>query len=397
MIMLRKYFDGKISRGFVSLYTAKTIDMIAAGLLGIFLPIFLYNLFDKNFQYVVLYYGIIYLLYGIFVALGAIFLNKFGFRRALQLSVLLSVLFYSIFYFVDKENLIYLIPLSALILILYKIFYWVPYNVDFAKFTDRRDKAESVSLLNATGNIVGVFVPIIAGIIIVRFDFNILFLIAIILYLFSFIPYSIIPQIKEKFSWTYRESWKNFLSKRNRKTTLAFMSYGAEDLVGMIVWPIFIFEVLDGNFFQIGLISSFIIGITVIVQLGIGKYLDSTSKEKRILKIGTILVSLGWILKIFIGTVFQVFIIGAYHSISDIFRKTPFDSLRYETSADRGHYIDEQTVLYEMAIQSGKVLMAILIFLISIFFEIQIAFVLAAVATLSLNLIRTKADVNLAR
>lgn len=395
--MLEKYFDGKISRGFISLYTAKTIDMVAAGLLGIFLPIFLYNLFDKNFQYVVLYYGIIHLLYGVFVARGAMFLNKFGFRRALQVSVFLSVLFYSIFYFIDKENLVYLIPLSILILVLYKSFYWVPYHVDFAKFTDRRDKAEAVSVTNATGSIIGVFTPIIAGFIIIRFNFDILFLIAIVLYLISFIPYSIIPQVKEKFSWTYLESWKNFFSKKNRKTTLAFMSYGAEDLVGMVVWPIFIFEVLRGNFFQVGLISAFIIGITVVLQFGIGKYIDSTSKEEKVLKIGTILVSLGWILKIFIGTAFQVFIIGAYHSISDIFRKTPFDSLRYETAADRGHYIDEQTVLYEMAIQAGKVLMAVLVLLISIFFAIQMAFILAAVAALTLNLIRTKAGATLAK
>ena len=164
-------------------------------------------------------------------------------------------------------------------------------------------------------------------------------------------------------------------------------------MVGVVVWPIFIFEVLRGNYFQVGLISTFIIGITVILQLGMGKYIDNYAKEKRILKIGTFLVSLGWIFKIFIGTAFQVFVVGAYHSVSDIFRKTPFDSLRYEIAADKGHYIDEQTVLYEMAIQSGKVIMAILVFLISIFFAIQWAFILAAVAVMALNLIRTKADI----
>ena len=178
---------------------------------------------------------------------------------------------------------------------------------------------------------------------------------------------------------------------------LAFMSYGAEDLVAMVVWPIFIFEILKGNYFQVGLISTFIIGVTVILQLGVGKYINSYSREKKVLKIGTFLVSLGWILKIFIGTAFQVFVIGAYHNISDILRKTPFDSLRYEIAADEGHYIDEQTVLYEMAIQLGKVLMAVLVFLVSIFLAIQWAFLLAAVAAMALNLIRAKNDIVLKR
>ena len=173
----KNYFDGKISRGFFSLYTAKIIVMIASGLLGIFLPIFLYNLFDKNFQYVVVYYGVAYLLYGIFVGLGAIFLNKFGFRRALRISTFLGALFYSIFYFIDKENLIYLIPFSILVITLYRLFYWLPYHIDFAKFTDRRDKAEAVSVISATRNIIGVFIPVIAGLIISRFNFDILFVI----------------------------------------------------------------------------------------------------------------------------------------------------------------------------------------------------------------------------
>ena len=393
----KSYFDGKISRGFVSLYTAKTIVMIATGLLGIFLPIFLYNLFDKNFQYVVLYYGITYLLYGIFVGLGAIFLNKFGFRRALRISTFLGALFYSIFYFIDKENLIYLIPFSILVITLYRLFYWLPYHIDFAKFTGRKDKAEAVSVISATRNIIGVFIPVIAGLIISRFNFGILFVIAVVLYLFSFIPYLIIPRTEEKFSWTYGEAWKNFFSKKNRKTMLAFMSYGAENLVGMIVWPIFIFGILKGNYLQVGLISTFIIGVTVILQLGVGKYLDDYRRERRVLKIGTLLVSFGWIFKIFIGTAFQIFIVGTYHSLSNILTKTPFDSLRYETAADEGHYIDEQTVLHEMAIQSGKVLMAVLVIFISIFFAIQWTFILAAVAVLALNLIRTKTDIVFAR
>jgi len=396
--MLRiKYFDGKVSRGFTLLYAGKLIVMIAAGLLGIFLPIFLYNLFNKNFQYVVLYYGTTYLLYGAFVVSGAIFLNKFGFRRALRVSTFLGALFYSIFYFIDKENLIYLIPFSILVVTLYRLSYWLPYHIDFAKFTDRKDKAEAVSVISVTQNIIGISIPIIAGLIIQRFNFDVLFVIAIVLYLFSFIPYLTIPRTKEKFSWTYKESWKNFFLKKNRKTILAFMSYGAEDLVGMIVWPIFIFEVLKGNYFQVGLVSALIIGITVILQLGIGKYINNYSREKRVLKIGTFLVSLSWILKIFINTAFQIFIVGAYDGLSNIFKKTPFDALRYETAADQGHYIDEQTVLYEMAIQSGKVLMAILVILISIFFAIQWAFLLAAVAVLALNLIRTKTNIVFAR
>jgi hypothetical protein len=45
----KKYLDRPLSQGFVSLYTGKTIAMVVSALLGLFLPIFLYELFNKNF------------------------------------------------------------------------------------------------------------------------------------------------------------------------------------------------------------------------------------------------------------------------------------------------------------------------------------------------------------
>ena len=73
------YFNKELSRGFLLLITARTIVYIAIGLVGLFLPIFLYELFNYNFQYMVLYFGIGYLLYALFVPIGAKFLNYFGF------------------------------------------------------------------------------------------------------------------------------------------------------------------------------------------------------------------------------------------------------------------------------------------------------------------------------
>ena len=98
----RKYFDKPLSSGFIYLYTGRTIMMIGGALLGLFLPIFLFELFNKNFIAVVLYYAIGFFLYGITITVGAKFLNKFGFKKALQVSVLLAALFYVIFYLIDK-------------------------------------------------------------------------------------------------------------------------------------------------------------------------------------------------------------------------------------------------------------------------------------------------------
>ena len=383
----KKYFDGNVSRGFVSLYTGKTIVMVASGLLGIFMPIFLYNLFGKNFRPMILYYGIGYLLYGISVAFGARFLNKFGFRRALRSSVLFGALFYTIFYFIDKNNYVYLIPLSILTVTIYRLLYWVPYGVDFAKFTDKENRGKQLSALRATRNVIGIFVPVIAGLIISRFGYDILFLAAIMMYLVSYVPYLTLPRTEEKFSWTYFETWRRFFSKKYRKTILAFMADGAETVAGVIVWPIFIYEILRGNYLQVGAVSTLIIAVTVVVQLYVGKYIDAKKRGHGILRWGTLFYSLGWIIKIFIATSFQIFIAGTYHNLAKIFTRTPFDVLTYEMAADNGHYIDEFTVLHEMAVCFGRTLMVAAVFAVSVFFAVQWVFVLAAAASLLLNLL----------
>jgi len=386
----KKYFNKSLSKGFVRLYTGKTIVMIATAMLGIFLPIFLYNLFNKNFQAVIIYYGLGYLFYGIVVSLGVKFLNKFGFRNALRTSVILGMIFYIIFYFIDQNNLKYLIPFSLLISVLYRLLYWLPYHVNFAKFTNKKTRGRQVSIIEATRSVLGVFIPLIAGLIVSYFSFDILFIIAIALYLLSGIPYLTISRTREKFVWTIRETWKQFFSKKRRKTVLAYMADGSENIIGIVVWPIFIYQLLDGNYFKVGAISTLIIAISVITQLFLGKYMDLRVKKEKVLKWGSFLYSFGWLVKIFISTTFQLFIVGAYHSITCIFLRTPFDALTYEIAADQEHYVDEFSVLREMAIQFGRVLMAVLIILISFFFAIQWVFILAALASMVFNLLEKK-------
>ena len=93
-----RYLEGRISRGFNCLYSSRMILKMAASLLGLFLPIFLYELFDYNLKYVIGYYVISYLLYVLTIAWGAKYLNKIGLRRSLRISIVWGALFYFWFY-----------------------------------------------------------------------------------------------------------------------------------------------------------------------------------------------------------------------------------------------------------------------------------------------------------
>ncbi|TSC94841.1 MAG: Uncharacterized protein Athens101428_123 [Candidatus Berkelbacteria bacterium Athens1014_28] len=386
----KRYFDGNIKSGFVALYSSKSIIRIAGGLFGIFLPIFLYGIFENNFSKVAWYYIASDFFYIILIPLGAIFLNRLGFRRALRISVFFGAFFYGTFYFASVKNALLISVISLTFLVLWRITHWIPYHVDFAKFTDKKNRGREVGLLEATTDVIGVITPFAAGLIISRAGFGTLFLIAVAIYLASYIPLLTIPKTREKFSWKYFQTWKEFFSRQRRANILAYMADGAENTVGAVVWPIFIFELLKGNYAEVGFISALITGTTIILQILMGKYVDEKFSKKKFIHFGSTLYALGWIFKIFVITSFQIFVIDAYHKLMKIFLRVPFDALTYEIAADEGHFVDEYTVIHEMALSFGKVAAMLLIIPISLSTNLSSTFLIAALASIVLNFLRAK-------
>ncbi|MFH0846293.1 MAG: MFS transporter [Patescibacteria group bacterium] len=386
-----KYLGREVSEGFESLHKSKAITYVATGLLGIYLPIFLYELLNQNFQLTALFFLCGYLIYALTVAIGARYLNSYGFKKALQTATLAGALFYTLFYFTNESNYKILLPSIILVQVIYRLLYWTPYQTDFAKFSSKNHRGSEVSLMGATNDIISIFSPLLAAFIITHYSFSALFMVAIALYLLSIIPLFKIPHTKEKFSWDLKTTWKKFFSKKRRYEMFAFAADGGEGIIGGVVWPIFMFQVLKGNYLELGLISTFIVCVTIVLQLAIGKCTDNgeTSKE-NILKFGSTFYALGWIFKIFIATAFQIFIIDAYHKLMKIFMRIPFDAITYDKAADSGHYVDEFTVLREMALNLGRVLMLVLIITISFFTNIQTSFIFGAVASILLNTLRVK-------
>ncbi len=391
-----KYFSGKMSRGFILVFSTRTILRISGNLMGLFVPIFLYQFFGMNLEFVIYFYLAGHFLYGMTVAWGAQYLNKVGLRRSLRISILMGTVYYFFFYLLNytsiHESAVYLFPTKASLLIfliilsqtLMRLMYWIPMHTDLAKFTSRGDRARQISLIEVGTLALGAVMPLVAGFLLTKFGYNILFLIAMFVYLLALLPLAGIPHTREKFSWTYFQSWKELFSRKRRKVVLAYLGNGAEDTIGVIIWPIFIWEVLNGNYFEVGALSSLIVAATIFLQLSVGQLADKFNKRKMI-KWGNCFYATGWVAKIFIATAFQIFIASTYHNLTRIFSRTPFDALTYEKAADQGHYVDEYTVIHEMSFQFGKCLMLFFTLFLIQFFSIQWTFMVAALASLAMN------------
>jgi MFS family permease len=375
--------------GFVQLFVSKRLlHGSATALLGIFVPIFLYETMENEFYWVGGYYALLSFLYAMLLVPAMQVTNWLGFSRTLVLGGALSVVLYSIMFFLTPENVWYLIgPLTAAI-VGFRLFHWVPFHVDFTLFTQAGKRGQQVSLSFATIAFMGVAGPILAGFIISHAGYQALFGVAVMLLIAATISYMFVPETNTHFEWTWRQTWRALLSRERRGVVLGEFANGAEASVNLIVWPVFLYEVLGGDVLEIGVVSTIVVGLTIMVQLIVGRYLDkATTSKARTLQIGSTLYALGWVLKIFVLSVTHVFLVGLYHNIVKIFTKTPFSAIIYDMSAEQGKYVDEFTVLREMSVHAGRASCLVLVSILAIFVPIGWTFLLAAIASIALNVV----------
>ena len=379
------YLKRKFKPGLASLYTNRITQQAAAGLINLFLPIFLFGLFGGNIRGVILYYLIGYALAIFLIPVGAILMSHIGFKKSMIIGSLFSSCYYVGIYFLSQghPNAIFFM---LGFLTLSRMFYWIPYHTDLAKLTSKKARGKEIALLTSIASLISIAVPLASGFIISRFGFTALFAIALGIDLVSTLPILFIKPINEKYSYSFFQTFKELFSKKNRRLFWAYFGDGAEAIVGVVIWPIFIFQLLKGEYLVVGVVSSLVVLASIVFRLIMGNVTDKFSKRKLI-KVGSILYALGWIVKIFIQTAFQIFIINAYHSFVSIIRRNPFTTLMYEQAADRGHYVDEYTVLREVAINIGRTLMLALMLVLFIFVPINIVFVLAAFTSLLISLL----------
>ncbi len=375
--------------GFIQLFISKRlIQGLAGAMMGMFLPIFLYEISGGKFWVVVLFFTLASVGYATFLVPGMKITNYIGFSKALALGAVFSVIQYILLFFTNSFNLWSIFPFLLVAIIGFRIFHWVPYHVDFTAFTKGGERGRDISLIFATIAFMGMLGPILAGYIVTNSGYDVLFGVCTLLLIAAGISYLCVPAVHEKFTWSYGETLKNLFSPKFRNVLVGEMANGAEVIVTLVAWPIFLYEVLQGNLLEIGMLSTVVVGVTIAVQLFMGKYLDAKSTSKvQTLKRGSMFYSVGWLIKIFVFSTMQIFFIGLYHNITRIFLKTPYSAILYDISGEQGRYVDEFTVMREIASHIGRTLALLTMLALTFYVPVAWTFVIGAVASLLVNAI----------
>ena len=383
--ILKEY---KLSHQVTGLYIMRLFLDLSRGMVGLFLPVYLFLQLGESINAVILFYLIGFFLFCVTVTFGAKAMSVIGMKR----SVILGIIFLAAFYtamLVFQDHVWWFVSAALLSQLLFRDFFWIPYHTELAELTDRKHRGSQISVLMALTEVMSVIGPILAGWLVMTNNFEMYFAIVVLLTLAAAVPVLRLPVVKETFSWGYWQTWRHVFKKKNHSMVSAFFADGAQSIVGVVIWPLFIYQILEGDFLEMGIIGSLVVVVTIVLRLAAG-HLTDHMKKARMIHAGSVLFSLGWVLKAFAATAMHIFLASAFHNFAAILVRTPFDTLVYERMADQGHYIDEYSVLREIASTGGRVLMLIALSVLVAAFGLTIAFYLAALFALLMNALNKK-------
>lgn len=370
-----------VQEGLGALAWHRILIQTGAAMLGLFLPMFLYQLFDHSLAAVFLYALVYYLLAGVLEPVGAMIMTRIGLTRALKLGTALYVGFLLALATGGHAPVFVTTAASMALLVAWHIVYWVPYHTEFAEEGKGRRVGTIIGIIAAAGSLVSIVLPALSGWVIETYGYPALFVSAVLLVVASLVPVARIRTTPERFEFGYGQTFRELFARPRRRFLMTFMAEGAESVVGTFVWPVFLFELLRGAYAEAGLVTTVVGLLSVALQLAVGRLVDRERHHGRMLSIGINLSAVGWALKALVTTVAHVILFGTLHSFALILMRTPFETLMYAKAADAGHYVDEYTVLREMALSFGRVSMLAVFIALGGLFHFWIAFVLTAAVT----------------
>jgi MFS family permease len=336
LIHLRK----NTPEGITALYLNTALRTIAISLVGIFLPVYLFLKTQEHFGQGIQIglYGVIvyYLLWRIFIVIYLIptskILSKIGYRWSMFISSILLIL--QLFLFSLSVNFYWLIPFISIIHGLQSSFYWLSYRSLFAKDGAMSHLGEEVGTSAILGQMASVAGPALGGIIITLWGFSSLFIVALVVVVFSGVPFFFMQHHKRNSPATVSSVISWLKDKKHRNEEVSFLGRRIDDMTFGIFWPIFVFLVV-GTYEKQGLVASLgLVASTAMVYLA-GKIFDKKHSLK-VYKLGVFVSAFMWLVKVFVRTFNQLIFVEITTSTLSPFYWVTYDSLLYERARDEG-------------------------------------------------------------
>jgi len=347
---LKSFFATKLSYQVRELYIATSMVSLAAAMVAIFEPIYLYKI-GFSLEKILLFYLAVYVAYLFSIPLGAKFARRFGYEKAILLGTPFLALYYISLFLIPEHSLF--IPAAIVLFILQKTFYWPGYHADFARFGRQAERGREVSNIIIISNLVNIIGPFVGGLLITFFGFKVLFICATAIILTSNIALLATPEKFKPVPFSYKGAFKRLFAPENRRNFFGYIGFG-DEFLDMVIWPIFIFTLI-ANFLSIGSLVALSTLATTVILLFVGKMVDGDKEERRgVLRIGSIFKTCVWLVRVMVRGPLGVFLSDSMSRTSKNIVVVPMMAMTYDHASETS--IMKTVIFFEQALIIGKLL-----------------------------------------
>ncbi|MBT4174579.1 MFS transporter [archaeon] len=369
MHFIREYhLRSLFSRELFEIYFLLAMRSLSLSLIGIFLPLYLFVELAYSFNQVIYFYIAFVLLFGIGQFIATKVVSRFGTKHSMVASIpLLIIALIFTMYLGDFPSLFYL---AALFHGMHAAFFWVGFHIDAVLQGKKRDFGKESAIISAVAMLPSVVGPIVGGLVLLFFSFKVLFVMSLFAISISFIPLLFSKEVYAKHDLDI----SSFFDRKHLKYFFGYFAQGVGYTAGSVFWPLFIFTIL-GEYISLGIYGTVVTLFMVFVTLVLGKFSDE-GKKGIILRISAIFNSVFWIMKVFVSTFSQVFVIGSLRSVVFHGIEVPFLAKTY-TKAKKKHI--GLLLFRETVIRLGQLACLLLVLLVG---KSEAAFVAAGLLSL---------------
>lgn len=369
-------------------YISRAARAFGLSLIGIFIPIYLYNL-GYGLPVIALFYIIAHSAHLLMTPVTAALMARFGAKHLMAFGQLWAMAFIVLLTFADSSTLLLL--LAAIVWGVDLAIFWPAHHLNMSYVRTQGKTSRQIGTIFMILSVTSALGPLLGGVIATQFGIQYAFLAALILLLVAAYVSMQTPEqgLKATFNWRQMlHGWKLL-----RRDATANAANGLQTSIAISIWPLFIFLFL-GTYQTVGLVVSFSLVVSIVVIYFIAVRGDQ-GKNLQQIHLGTKGSALVHLVRPFAQTFGVAVGINILHEVASNLYKIPFVSYYYEhasSARDRLAYI----VKMELASSAGMIVSWLIVLVLALLLPLNVAlisaFAVAAVAVLFNTKIATSTD-----
>tara|TARA_Y100000310_G_C20704331_1_gene833710 strand:- start:37938 stop:39062 length:1125 start_codon:yes stop_codon:yes gene_type:complete len=305
-------------------YLSAALRSFAVSLLGLFLPLYLHLDRGYSIQATLGFFILYSVSFAVLSPVAAKFASKYGVKH----TVLFGIPFYLLFVLLLYLLGFFQIPLIIIAMLVgtSQAFYWLGMHMTVHHASTRKHRGEAMGKNKGINILATMIGPLIGGFLIAYYGFPIVFLLASIVLTLSGLSLFLSHENHTKYEFNFR----SLIDKEHWKFSLFFVSRGSAVIAAGVIWPLFIYFILN-DYFSLGIVGSLLSVITFILLWLVGKYSDHSNKRK-IIKVSTIFDSIVWVVRGLIVTIGHVYAVTIAAAVTNGIREAPLSALEYDNA-----------------------------------------------------------------